>query len=76
MKYISAPSPKREECDVSSGSQINDAPQASGSSYDSESKRTRHYPPHRRSSQVDIDRPQDDGTSIHGTSHDGSSFDW
>jgi hypothetical protein len=26
MKYISAPSPKREECDVSSGSQINNAP--------------------------------------------------
>jgi hypothetical protein len=75
MKYISHRPPKREECDVSSGSQISDAPQASGPSHDSESKRTRHHPQNRCSSHVDIDCTPNDRTSFDGTSFHSTSFD-
>jgi hypothetical protein len=50
MKYISAPSPKREECDVSSGSQNSNAsyvrrtPHDRVAPHDSESKRAQHHP--------------------------------
>jgi hypothetical protein len=48
MKYISASSPKREECDVSSGSQnsntsfVGHTPHDCVAPHDSESKRTHH----------------------------------
>jgi hypothetical protein len=70
MKYISAPSPKREECDVSSGSQNSNAPSVrhtphdSVAPHDSEGKRTQHDPQDCRPTPVGVRCPSDDGTSI------------
>ena len=54
---------KREECDVSSGSQNSQAPHEHDAAHDGEGQRTRHDPQDRSPAHVVGRCPQDDGTS-------------